>query len=591
MSGNDHSSSVSSTPVSSAHKTACPTPPALGNTVNDLVHASSPDAADCAASEAGYVWNFDQNTLDWEPHAAEMIGVATADMIATGDRFRSLIAPEYVHRHAAATLLSPLDDQGQGVPYRLTYRLQTSGLRSTSSIWVEDFGRWWSDETGRPARAQGVLRLLGTDRPSSVNRTRSSDFDTTTGQLSRARLSDALVATMERSTAAGVSCGFVLIAVDGLERYGDTHGAEARDKLVLRIAQAIRLHLRGGDVLGRYSTTKFAAVLNVCDGNSLNVAAGRLATAVRNCMADAGARDFTQPIAIGGLIIPDSATTVSEAFAVALRAVAQAREDSRSPVVLFTADHPGRATMRQLDRGTDLSNALQGDRFELFVQPIVAAGSRKVVFHEALVRLRTADGRLIAASDFVADAEAVGLVSSLDRRGLELAITAMSRHPSLSLSVNVSALTCGDTAWLETLRTAVEAVPDLGQRLLIEITETAAFHDVNVAAVFVDRVKALGCRVAIDDFGVGYTTFACLKALNVDVVKLDGSFIRNLVDDPADQVFVRAMVDLSKVLAFDTVAEWVGDEATAQFAEKLGVTHLQGYHFGMPEGLETLRDG
>ncbi|HUS96506.1 MAG TPA: EAL domain-containing protein, partial [Hyphomicrobiaceae bacterium] len=149
-------------------------------------------------------------------------------------------------------------------------------------------------------------------------------------------------------------------------------------------------------------------------------------------------------------------------------------------------------------------------------------------------------------------------------------------------SLNVSALTCADADWLQALRTLTAGDRSLTSRLMIEITETAAIEDLEQSIAFVDTLKELGCLVAIDDFGAGYTSFKNLKHLAVDIVKIDGSFVKNLATDPGDRIFLETMVRLAENFGMKTVAEWVGCEETAGIVRDVGITYMQGYYFGQP---------
>src|SRR5690606_10142425 len=169
-----------------------------------------------------------------------------------------------------------------------------------------------------------------------------------------------------------------------------------------------------------------------------------------------------------------------------------------------------------------------------------------------------------------------------DHRVLELAVEFAKTHPSIRLSINVSGYTSSDHEWLVALHRLTGGRRQITERLTIEITETAAIHDLDVSIAFVDTLKELGCRVAIDDFGAGYTSFKNLKTLNVDMVKIDGSFIRNLTAEPDNQVFIKTLVEIAETFNLETVAEWVGDEETAQMMVRAGITHQQGFHFGKP---------
>jgi EAL domain-containing protein (putative c-di-GMP-specific phosphodiesterase class I) len=193
------------------------------------------------------------------------------------------------------------------------------------------------------------------------------------------------------------------------------------------------------------------------------------------------------------------------------------------------------------------------------------------------------DGELVSAGEFIPVAEQLGLSRLIDRRVLELSIALLREQPDLRLSFNVSGLTAGDHEWLVALDRLIAGDRALAARLIVEITETAAIQDINESVAFVDTVKELGCRVAIDDFGAGYTSFHNLRHLGADMVKIDGTFITSLATDPTDRVFVEALVHLAKSFNMETVAEWVGDQRSVDILTEIGVTYLQGYHFGQPK--------
>ena len=176
----------------------------------------------------------------------------------------------------------------------------------------------------------------------------------------------------------------------------------------------------------------------------------------------------------------------------------------------------------------------------------------------------------------------MGLVRLLDERVLDLTVQALKANPNVELALNVSGLSTRDAAWSQALEAAVGNAPDLAARLTVELTETQAIRDLGESTRFVQRLTGLGCRVAIDDFGAGYTSFLNLKALDVHSVKIDGTFIRGLAGSRENQHFVRTLVSLAKSLDLSTVAEWVSCEEERILLRDMGVDHLQGYYFGAP---------
>jgi EAL domain-containing protein (putative c-di-GMP-specific phosphodiesterase class I) len=240
------------------------------------------------------------------------------------------------------------------------------------------------------------------------------------------------------------------------------------------------------------------------------------------------------------------------------------------------------ARQRNISIADEVISALDDDRMALALQAIVSSRTHEPALFECLLRMAKADGTIVSAGEFIAVAEQLGLSRLIDRRALELAVGLLRERESIHLSLNVSALTAGDHDWIVALHRLTGGARGLTERLTIEITETAAIHDLDHSIAFVDNLKELGCRVAIDDFGAGYTSFKNLKLLAVDMVKIDGAFVRNLAADASDRAFIKTMVDLAKTLGMETVAEWVSDAATAEILAGLGIDYLQGYHFGKP---------
>jgi len=174
------------------------------------------------------------------------------------------------------------------------------------------------------------------------------------------------------------------------------------------------------------------------------------------------------------------------------------------------------------------------------------------------------------------------LVRLVDRRALEMAVATLEAHPGVILSVNVSGTTAQDSAFLMSFVDYVKAHAAVADRLVVELTETAALHHFEENAQFVSRLRDMGCRVAIDDFGAGYTSFRNLQMLRVDKVKIDGSYVAQLATSPENQIFVRTLVDLAKNFNLKTTAEWVGTDEEAALLQSFGVDYFQGFFFGQP---------
>ena len=242
-------------------------------------------------------------------------------------------------------------------------------------------------------------------------------------------------------------------------------------------------------------------------------------------------------------------------------------------------------------RATDeILSALNERRIFIMFEPVVDIASRKPVFYECLMRIKRADGSLLAVNEFIPWAERLGLVRLLDHRVLDLVAVEMLASPGLNASVNVSAASTADPDWWGSLAARLRAHPGIAERLTVEITETAAIHDIDETRGFVARVKDLGCRIAIDDFGAGHTSFRNLRKLAVDLIKIDGAFVQNLARALDDRAFVHTMVDLGRRLGLKTVAEWVQDEASAAMLAEWGCNYLHGALVGLASA-ERLWEG
>ena len=239
--------------------------------------------------------------------------------------------------------------------------------------------------------------------------------------------------------------------------------------------------------------------------------------------------------------------------------------------------HRSRATI-----GATVEAALRKNRLLFAFQPIVCAATGTVDYFECLLRMRDEAGGIIAGAEFITAVEHIGLIGHIDRFVLEEAVRELGTHPTVKLGFNVSGLTAGDRPWLRSLLSRLRNRPDLAHRLVVEITETAALDDIEESARFVDTLRDAGCRVALDDFGAGHTSLRHLQSLAVDIVKIDGSFIRNLADSLENRVFLRHLLGLTKGFGLSTIAECVESAEDAALLRAEGVGYLQGYHIGAP---------
>ncbi len=544
--------------------------------------ASVPDATEILRSvgEAAYEWRLDSDALSWSSHAAAVLGVADLGEVATGAAFARRSDAEGGQSRADAIGRAGQVGGGDGVPYQVQYAFRRDGEADT--VWLDDTGRWFAGPDGKPLRAHGIVRAIDERHAHERELIQRAKFDSLTGELNRASLMEVLSSTLDETIRFRGSCGFLLVTIDRLGELNEAYGFEVTEEVIAQVAKRIRPLLRGKDFFGRFSGNKFGVVLTSCTPEELSVAAERVLAGVRDETISTAAGPVAVTVTIGGVTAPRHARTVPEILARVADALSAARAKRLGS---FAAYHPNverDALRKESLRATDeIVAALNDRRIALAYEPVVDVNSRKVNFYECLMRVYRPDGAIAHAGEIIPVAERVGLMRMLDYRVLELVVAELAATPALSTSVNVSPGSAVDPDWWAGLGALLRAHSGVAERLVIEITETAAIQDLDDARGFVTRVKDLGCRIAIDDFGAGHTSFRNLRKLGVDIIKIDGAFVQNLVKSSDDRAFVQTMIDLSRRLGLKTVAEWVQDEAAAKLLQDWGCDYLQGALTGL----------
>ena len=436
---------------------------------------------------------------------------------------------------------------------------------------------------GRTARLVGVIRE-NTERAREIQRlTYLATRDELTGHLNRNALREELSQAIERAKEENRSCAFLVASIDRLAMINDGFGFDAGEEVIMGVGERLSRTLRGSDIIGRIAGNKFGVILKNCREQEIAVVAARLRAAVRGNGIETRSGLVAATCSVGAVWLPAAASSSQEAMLRAEQALNRARANGRDGFAVYHPS-PSRETfrLRQMAIADEVVQALRENRLKLAYQPIIHARTRKVSHYECLLRLVKADGSILTAGHFVPAAEQMGIVHMIDRFALETVIAQLKAHPAISLAVNVSGTAATDPAWLQSFIDYVHAARDVAKRLIVELTETAALHHFEENAHFVSQLRELGARVAIDDFGAGYTSFRNLQMLHVDAVKIDGSYVKDLSLSPENQVFVRTLVGLAKNFHIKTVAEWVGSDADAALLQSFGVDYSQGFHFGEP---------
>jgi diguanylate cyclase (GGDEF)-like protein len=527
------------------------------------------------ARTAAFDWTLGDDRIHWDGSESTMPEFADLERLTVGQEFCAWLSPEARARLLAIVQTPPDDDAN--------FRLEFEALTKTQRRWFELCAVCVPGAAGSAERITGMMREITEEKNALTRLSYLATSDELTGHLNRTRLRDELARAIQQTTAQGRACAFVVTAIDKLAVINETYGFDVADEVIVAVGERLAKTLRTSDVIGRTAGNKFGIVLGECGEREMALVAERLHSAVKGETIDTRAGSVSASVSVGAVWLPQGTATSQEAMLRAEEALERAKGMGRNGFAVYSgSEHRESQRRRLINIGDEVMSALADQRLVLAYQPIVGARSRQAEHHECLLRMRRKDGTIAPAGAFIPASETLGLVRLLDRRALEIAVAQLYRHPEIKLSINVSGTTAGDHSWLQSFINYVRENREVAERMTVELTETAALQAFEENARFVTRLRDMGCRVAIDDFGAGYTSFRNLHNLRVDMVKIDGEYVKNLSGSPDNQLFVRTLVDLAKNFQLETVAEWVGSEQDAELLADFGVDYFQGYYFGEP---------
>mgnify|MGYP000161424685 CR=1 FL=1 len=536
---------------------------------SDPVHA-----AIAAAGDLVYAWNLAEDGIRWHGALAAVFGLDGDALPDTGEQLNARIHPDDAP-HRQHSLDGHLT---KGALHDCEYRLDTG---DGAYHWVHERGA--VQEHGGGHTMMATLRLIDERKATEARLEYFANYDDLTGHFNKHRLRQALDQALVESGRFGTTGAYAVVGIDQLAMINTAYGPETGDAVLVRVGERLDATLRAADVIGRIGGDRLGVVLMRCDESEAMRVAERAVADIRRTPIETPSGPLRVTVSAGVVVFPTQSHSSYDLMAKADSALHQAKNMGRNCAGFYQlTEEQRRAYQISLDTGAEVQDALKEGRITFAYQPVVRADTHGVNFYECLIRLQRRDGEILSAGRFVPVIEQLGLMRSLDRRVLDLAVDQLRAHPDIMLAINISALTAGDRAWLRALISKLKGRPDVAMRLIVEITETTALKDVDETVLFADAVRELGCKLALDDFGAGFTTFRHLKSLTVDVVKIDGSFVRNIAVEPQNRLFVRNLVGLARSLDLTVVAECTETREEAGILAEEGVDLLQGFYFGYP---------
>ena len=417
--------------------------------------------------------------------------------------------------------------------------------------------------------------------------------DALTGLVNRSEFESRLRRTLEKAQDERSAHAMMYIDLDQFKRVNDACGHSVGDQLLQQVGKLLAETVRARDTLARIGGDEFAVILEHCTISQAQRVAQQMCDRMDDYRFIHDGRRFRIGTSIGLVPIDNRWSTTAAVLQAADTSCYAAKEAGRNRVhAWFDTDQAVRVRHGEMQWASRLEQALDENRFVLYGQRIEALrGGTNGVYAETLLRLIESDGSVIPPGAFLPAAERFHLATRIDRWVLRRAIDQLVSVSDLMaiemLCINLSGQSIGDRAFhSHALATLTDAGPEICQRLCLEITETAAVMNLTDAALFIKQARALGVRIALDDFGAGASSFSHLKSLTVDFLKIDGQFITDLIDDRLDDATVRCFVDVARVVGVKTVAEFVDRPEILARVRELGIDYAQGFFLHRPEPLD-----
>lgn len=391
--------------------------------------------------------------------------------------------------------------------------------------------------------------------------------------------------------ALGKPFALMLLDLDQFKDINDLRGHHQGDRLLQQVSKVLRGELRQSDVIARLGGDEFGILLPQADRLSVEHAARRCCHSLHQLHALEGDISVAITTSIGVVLFPEHGRDVDHLLANADIALYQAKASGRNAWHLFDGDDSHRARIHErVYWERQIRQVLGHKNVDMHYQPIMDLSSGQISHHEALLRCHDENKQTLPTAQLIVAAEQNGLIHKLD----EQVINAVFMHAAMlkqagvqtTLALNLSGMSFTNPNLVSHIRRSLREHSVSPESIVFEITETAALADIDASIQIMEALRAEGCRFALDDFGVGFSSLYYLKKLPVNYIKIDGSFVRNLREDSEHQVLIRALVDVARAFRLKTIAEFVESEEIMHLLKDLGVDYAQGYHIEKPRSFE-----
>ena len=536
------------------------------------------------------IWeiNHKTNSSYWSDEVYDIFGVSRDLFIPSPEKVLEFVHPD--DREPVLNYVSLVS--GTDNPFNLKYRI----VRPDGNVrYLHGQGKTIRDEQGNPLRFVGAILDITQLSELSERLNYQSSHDPLSGLLNRSEFEFRLNHALERSKSEGSEHVLCYLDLDQFKVINNTYGHTAGDELLRQLSRYLQQKLRKRDVFARMGGDEFGLLLEYCKLSE----AKRILDSVREALDrfefEWENRIFTVTASIGVVPVNKNSGSLTETLSKADIACYAAKEAGRNRVYIHTGEKDSAGQRRKEMYWVERINlAMQEDRFYLYFQPIIALNDTLEDTHfELFIRMKDESGNIIQPGVFLPAAERYGLSSRIDRWVIQTAfswIEACARSPrqKFCLGINLSGQSLANEEMLEFLLGEIKQKNISPLNVYFEITETAAIENFKNAQGFIKGLKKKGFRFALDDFGSGLSSFSYLRNLDVDFLKIDGQFVKNIAQNKIDYEMIVAIDRICKTMSKKTIAEFVEDESAVKKLREIGIDYGQGYYFGRPQPLDKL---
>lgn len=486
--------------------------------------------------------------------------------------------------------VTPPDEQAHFEPSKLpSLHLRDLELelraRDGKPVWVHMHANVRYRRNGELANVVATMYDVSEQRQlEQVRREHAEDLyqltitDPLTGLFNRRHFDHVLRDVMTTRLLGGKQVALLIIDIDGFKFINDTYGHPVGDEVLKAVAHTLMAEPSPHDMVARLAGDEFAMILRDGTDDEFQRLSQEIHAKLSQIKIPLAIGQLKIQSSIGLALAPMHGKTPQDLVRAADVALYHAKRSGRNRVDILSKDR-GAAIMDIFSQGFELRNALTGGAITPFLQPIVEVQTRQVVAYEVLTRLKRGS-RYVAADEFILIAEELGLVREMDLYIIRQALLHVPKDVHLFLNISLSSFYTPEFS--HELKKLLQSSIATGRSLTIEFTERQTTDMSSDFIRLFNDLRSGGCKIALDDFGAGYSTYSYLRRLKPDFVKIDGSFVQQVLKNPQDAKIVQHIKELSEVFGAQSIAEHVEDEATLQLLQKLGVNFAQGYLFGRP---------